>query len=138
MTRWTVEIYQPQTNDFINQATTRYVARTMVMVLNRSVILAPVDTGLLRSRMQMRMLSTVGLVRGEVFNDTDYAMAVHDGSAAHTVRARRRQALRFRIGGQFVYARSARIPARRGRPFIFRALNQVADRRGFDVERVTN
>lgn len=104
-------------------------------VYNRANVLTPVRTGRLRAANQMRV-GVQGLkVQGEVFNDTAYAAPVHDGSKAYVVRPRRKKALRFVIDGEVVFARSARIPARRGRPWIYRAMLEVAAPLGWKVTR---
>lgn len=146
-------------------AATREVTDTTRRVYNRAIVLTPVDTGNLRGQNKMRVLAPHGRqVTGEVFNETSYAAAVHDGHAAYTVRpkpkiitvrAKKGQALRFKvggkvifrrsvrmqkplrfvIGGRVVYAQSARIPAQRGRPWIYRALVEVAGPRGYKITR---
>jgi len=106
-------------------------------VLNRAIVLTPVDTGNLRAQNNMRVMRQPRRVIGEVFNDTVYAAAVHNGTRAHTVRPVRRKALRWTTkAGDVVFAKSARIPARRGRPWIFRALQEVAGAQGFTVTRL--
>lgn len=104
-------------------------------VFNRAIVLTPVRTGNLRAQNQMRVLRTSSTeVTGEVFNDTSYAAAVHNGNRAYVVRPVRRKALRWvSKGGDVVFARSARIPARRGRPWLYRALVEVAGPAGFAV-----
>lgn len=104
-------------------------------VLNRAIVLTPVRTGNLRAHNAMRVLKTGPTqVTGEVFNDTSYAAAVHNGTRAYVVRPVRRKALRWvSKGGDVVFAKSARIPARRGRPWLTRALQEVAIPAGFTV-----
>ncbi len=110
----------------------------------------PVDTGNLRSGNNSRLFERGLRVFGEVFNQTEYAAAVHNGSRAYTVRPKtlpRRVGinsaglpifqggvLRFEIGGKIVYARSAEIPARKGRPWLEQAMIQTAPRYGFVIE----
>lgn len=138
------------------------VTETTRLVFNRANILTPVDTGRLRAGNQSHVDVSGHLVTGHVFNNTVYAEAVHDGSAAHTVRpqpqtitirpkhgkylrftingrviyarqVRTQKPLRFVVRGKVVYARSARIPARRGRPWLVRALTEVAVPRGYAI-----
>lgn len=104
-------------------------------VLNRAIVLTPVDTGRLRAGNNSRVRQQGLTVVGEVFNDVDYGPAVHDGTAAHVVRPRRRKALRFVVNGEVVFAKSARIPAKRGRPWIYRAMVEVAAPLGWKVTR---
>ena len=111
-----------------------HVTDTTRRVLNRAIVLTPVDTGRLRAANQMRVGPRGALAFvGEVFNPTSYAPPVHDGSKAYIVRPRRKKALRFVVGGQVVFAAYARIPARRGRPWLYRALREVAIPRGYKV-----
>lgn len=139
------------------------VTDTTRRVYNRAIVLTPVRTGNLRGQNKMRVLAAHGKrVTGEVFNETSYALAVHDGHAAYTlrpkpkiitVRAKKGKALKFKvggktifrrsvrmqkplrfvIGGRVVYAQSARMPARRGRPWIYRALLEIAVPRGYKI-----
>jgi hypothetical protein len=131
-------------------------------VLNRAIILTPVDTGNLRAANQMRIRQQGTKVTGEVFNPVAYAAFVHDGTQAHTVRpkpniitvrpknakmlrfvingrvvfarsVRMQSPLRFTIGGRTVFAQSARIPAKRGRPWLLRAMREVAGSLGWKV-----
>jgi hypothetical protein len=111
----------------------REVTDTTRRVLTRAIVLTPVDTGLLRAANQMRVRVQGLTVTGEVFNPTIYADAVHSGSRAHVVRPRRKKVLRFVVGGQVVFARKVTIPARRGRPWLYRALVEVAKPRGYQV-----
>lgn len=117
-------------------AATRTVTDTTRRVLNRATVLTPVDTGRLRAGNQMRV-RTVGMkVTGEVFNLTSYAGPVHDGNRAYTVRPVNKKALRFTVGGVVVFAKWAHIPARRGRPWIYRALLEVAGPQGYTITRL--
>jgi len=105
-------------------------------VLNRAIVLTPVDTGNLRAQNNSRILRTSTSVTGEIFNDTAYAAAVHNGSRAYTIRPRHKKALRWVTkGGDVVFAKSARHKARRGRPWLYRALLEVAGPAGFAVSR---
>lgn len=96
-------------------------------VLNRAKLLTPVDTGRLRSSIKMRIVGG----RAEIYTDVSYAEAVHNGARPHIIRPRRRQALRFVAGGRVVFARQVNHPGTRARPFLVRALREVARRRGW-------
>ena len=54
---------------------------------------------------------------------TTYLGYHHDGTPPHVIRARRRHALRFTVGGRVVFARSVRHPGSRGTRFLTRALD---------------
>jgi hypothetical protein len=97
------------------------------LVLRSAQDLAPVDTGLL--------VSAIGPVevRGGVREVTSlvpvgaqapYAAAVEFGRGSVTIRPRYARALRFRAGGDTVFASRVTQPARRGRPFMGPALER--------------
>lgn len=109
------------------------VTDTTRRVLNRAIVLTPVDTGRLRAA-NMSRVRRVGLNSvGEVWNDTEYAAAVHNGSKAYTIKPKVKKALKFTVGGETVFARSVRMPARRGRPWLLRALREVAGPEGYRI-----
>ena len=60
-----------------------------------------------------------------------YAPMVNDGTRPHIIRPKRAQALRFRVGGRVVYARVVRHPGTKARPFLDRALREVAAVSGY-------
>lgn len=114
----------------------RRVTDTTRRVLNRAIVLTPVDTGNLRAQNKSSVRRATLKVTGRVWNSTSYAAAVHDGSRAHTIRPKRKKALRFVVAGnRVVFARSVQMPARRGRPWLFRALTEVAGREGYQITR---
>lgn len=91
------------------------------------------DTGRLRSSIRAdppRLFTLRPSVR--VGSDLDYAEWVHDGTRPHTIRPRRAKALRFVVGGRVVYAKVVQHPGTRPRPFLDRALREVARSRGYD------
>ena len=73
----------------------------------------PVDTG--RSRAAWTAKFTPATLKGVVGNNVRYIRIVAEGGAirAHTIRPRRAKALRFQVRGKTVFAKSARIPARK-------------------------
>jgi len=110
----------------------RLVLDTTRRTLNRAIVLTPVDTGLLRANNDSRVVRGRSSVTGEVFNNTRYADAVHNGTKAYTVRPRSKKALRWTSkSGEVVFATRARIPARRGRPWLLDALKEIAVPDGF-------
>lgn len=110
------------------------VNRVTRRTLNRSAVLCPVDTGFLRATGTVSPATAMGsVVVGAVEYDADYAAAVHNGRRALTIRAKGDGRLRFTVGGQVVYAREVRQPARPARPFLSTALQEVAEPEGFEV-----
>lgn len=101
-------------------------------VMNRAKVLAPVDTGRLRASIRIearrnfafRTVYTVG-------SDVEYADMVHGGTRPHVIRPRNKQVLRFRVGGKVVFAKLVHHPGTRARPFLDRALREVAAARGY-------
>lgn len=101
-------------------------------VMNRAKILAPVDTGRLRASIRIESRRTALLrSRYTIGSDLSYAPMVHDGTRPHTIRPKRAQALRFRIGGRVVYAKVVHHPGTRPRPFLDQALREVSAARGY-------
>lgn len=101
-------------------------------VVNRAKVLAPVDTGRLRAsiRVESRRTFTFRSVF-TVGSDVEYAAMVNDGTRPHVIRPRNAQVLRFRVGGRVVFAKVVNHPGTRARPFLDRALQEVAAARGY-------
>jgi hypothetical protein len=91
-----------------------------------------VDTGRLRAsiRVEARRTLTLRSVY-TIGSDVFYAPFVNDGTRPHIIRPRRGQALRFRVGGQVVFARVVHHPGTRARPFLDQALRETALARGY-------
>lgn len=114
------------------QEARKKVARATRRTLNRSAVLAPVDTGYLRATGHMQLGARGATVRGVVEYTAEYAAAVHNGRRALTIRPKRAGGrLKFQVGGQTVYARQVHQRARRARPFLTTALKEVAAQEGF-------
>lgn len=117
-------------------------------VLNRAKILAPVDTGRLRASGKIVYSSTFGFrPKATIVFDVDYAAAVHDGSKPHQIRPKTRRVkqsngkfkggvLRFQVGGRVVYATVVNHPGTKGKPFLDRALREVAAPAGYSIRNV--
>lgn len=100
--------------------------------MNRAKVLAPVDTGRLRASIRVESRSILGLrSRYTIGSDVEYAAYVNDGTRPHIIRPRHAQALRFVIGGRVVFAKVVHHPGTRARPFLDRALREVAAGRGY-------
>lgn len=104
-------------------------------IMNQATIDAPVDTGFLRGQHSMTVKTLKTRVKGTVVNRAKYAAAVHDGSGPHIIRARKKRALRFEVGGKVVFARSVRHPGTRPRPWLVEAAERTAINAGFRFQR---
>lgn len=103
-------------------------------VVNRARILAPVDTGRLRSSIRMeppRLFSLRPSVK--IGSDVFYAPFVNDGTRPHIIRPKNKQYLRFTVGGRVVYAKVVHHPGTKPNPFLDRALREVAGPRGYAI-----
>jgi len=103
-------------------------------VVNRAKILAPVKTGRLRGSIKSKRSGFFSLrPKVTVYSNVAYAGFVNDGTRPHTIRPRRAKALRFRVGGRIVYARVVNHPGTKARPFLDRALEEIARPRGYRI-----
>jgi len=123
------------------RAASREAARAELLqggrqVLNRSKILTPVNTGRLRASERLAYSLSGDRPSFKVTTNVEYAPYVHDGTRPHVIRPRRRQALKFRVGGMTVFAKVVNHPGNRARPFFDRALIEVARARGWVVRTV--
>lgn len=75
-------------------------------------------TGKLRASIRPTQTSVFG---ARVTADAKHARWIHDGTRAHTIRARRSKALRFVQDGQVRFARSVYHPGTAPRPFLSEA-----------------
>lgn len=100
----------------------------------RAKILCPVDTGRLRSSIRYTIRNRALGVTANLISDVSYAQYVNDGTPPHVIRPKRAGGvLRFRIGGQVVFARFVNHPGTRARPFLTEAVRQVAAARGWRI-----
>lgn len=141
--------------------TSPMVARTTRRVMNRAQVLAPVDTGNMRASHSMTMRVTRSQCVGRIEVAAKYAEAVHGGTHPHYIYAKRANALAFRwgrMGGvQVVVPKKGRAkgptglrktkkgvifyvakgyvrhPGTSARPWLFKALREVAELEGFEV-----
>ena len=129
-----IRLDRAELNRTIRGASRDELETTARQVVARARVLAPVDTGRLRSSIRIERRSFLGLrTRYTIGSDLNYAAMVHDGTRPHIIRPRRAQALRFRVGGRIVYARVVHHPGTRARPFLDRALREVTAARGYRV-----
>lgn len=103
-------------------------------VLNRAKILAPVDTGRLRSSGSVHYSSLFSFrPKATIVFSVDYARYVNDGTRPHVIRPKNAKVLRFVVGGQVVFARVVHHPGTRANPFLDRALREVVTGHGWHV-----
>lgn len=118
----------------------KLIAQVTRATYNRANVLTPVRTGRLRVGNSFRLYETGLVARGDVFNNTSYAAAVHNGAGPRRIYAKSRPvrgggALRFEVGGRVIYRKWVDWPGSKGKPWLAQAMLQVAPRYGF---RVTN
>ena len=75
-----------------------------------------------------------GLVKAK----TSYAHIVEFGAKAHIVKAKNKKALPISAGGELVLRKSAKIPARKGRPFIKPAFEEEEPKLVSNMKKVLN
>jgi hypothetical protein len=109
------------------------VTNTTRKILNRAKVLAPVDTGRLRSSGRMAIKITHIGPTGVVTFPVRYAQFVHDGTRPHIIRARRKKVLKFKVGSAVLYRPLVHHPGTRARPWLERAMVEVAPAANFAV-----
>jgi hypothetical protein len=142
--------------------TSPMVARTTRRVLNRAEVLAPVDTGNMRASHSMTMRVTKTQCVGRIEVAAKYAEMVHGGTDPHKIQARTANALSFRWGrmggvrtvvpkkaltrgptglrktkkGVIFYVAKGFVqhPGTKARPWLFKALKEVATLENFEVD----
>lgn len=129
-----VRLDRPGLTRTIQGEARRALRQRAPQVLNRARILAPVDTGRLRSSGKIEYSGFFGFrPKAVVRFDVNYAEFVNDGTRPHIIRPKNAKALRFRVGGQVVYARVVHHPGTRGTRFLDRALRDVLRPLGWDI-----
>ncbi len=128
-----VELYRPVIAAVLDDDVGKFVVKTTLKVLNRSKVLCPVDTGLLRASLGMSISRRVNRITGKVETKVKYALAVHNGRQAITIYPKHKKALAFWWHGKHWVVKSVHQPARKGRPFMYDALKEVAASSGFKM-----
>lgn len=121
----------------MNQAR-KLIAQVTRATYNRANILTPVKTGRLRLGNAFRVYEAGLVVHGDVYNNTAYAAAVHNGAGPRRIYARPRPwkgggALRFEAGGRVLFRKWVDWPGSKAQPWLARAMVQVAPRYGFRI-----
>jgi hypothetical protein len=82
----------------------------------------PFDKGDLRKSHVVHLLSETS---AEVGSNLPYARAVHDGRPALTIRPKNGKALKFTSGGKTIFAKAVHQKARKGRPWLAEAAQEL-------------
>jgi hypothetical protein len=143
LTKVKIKVDRPAATGVARTEGVRRVTTYCRKAQNQAIIDCPVDTGNLRGHHRMRIREMSTKVVGEVYNDAEYATAVHDGSAPHVIVGRRMRrptrkrryrgvkTLRFTVGSVVIYRRRVNHPGSRGRPWLREAGRKVAQSEGF-------
>jgi len=135
MARGTVSLNSSGVRTDANAVARDAVRRITRRVLTRSTVLCPVDSGRLRASGRMKIGEGPRGPQGVVEYPVNYAAAVHDGSRPHKIKARKKKALKFQMGGRTVYAKEVRHPGAQGRPFLRMAAEEIAGAEGLQFRR---
>lgn len=116
----------------------RLVNRAQNMTLNQAKTNSPFDSGQLRNSHKAEPVVVRGSrVEGRVSASggagQEYALPVHEGSAPHVIRPRRKKMLSWKGPEGRVFASSVNHPGAKPRPWLFNATRQVAGNLGFAV-----
>lgn len=113
------------------RAAVRIVPPVTRQILTRARVLSPWDTGLMRGTHEQRVSrATRRRMLGRVASTRHYSLPVHEGQKAHTIRARNKQALRFRYRGRIVIVAKVNHPGAAAQPWLATAAREVAARNG--------
>lgn len=125
-----VRLDRGQLSRVIQGEARRVLRQRAPQVLNRARILAPVDTGRLRSSGRVEYSGFFGFrPKATIVFDVEYAPMVNDGTQPHIIRPKKAQVLRFQVGGRIVYAKVVHHPGTKANPFLDRALREVIGNR---------
>ncbi len=97
---------------------------SMLKLQELAVIYAPVDKGLLRSRINLYP-ATMGYTIYSLVDEVTYAAAVEFGTSPRTITAVKKKALKFKIDGREVIVKSVQHPGTEAQPYFRPALDQV-------------
>lgn len=84
----------------------------------------PVDTGLLKSRINL-LPAVPGHISYTLTAGTDYAVDVEFGTSPRTITAVNKKALKFKMGGKEIIVKSVQHPGTEAQPFFRPALDIV-------------
>lgn len=111
----------------INAILQRRMRQIIRLVAADARVNAPVDTGRMAQAIKEDPIVSEGPFRviGGVTSHAPYSAFVHMGTRPHVIRPRNASALRFKMGGETVFATSVNHPGTRARPFLTNAVARV-------------
>ena len=93
--------------------------------LNLSNTMVNVQTGNLRSNLDIKKNVAKRRTVIEIKSDTPYSRFVHDGTKPHTIMPKDPAGvLRFHVGGKTVFSKRVEHPGTKPRPFLLKALKK--------------
>lgn len=106
------------------KALSQAIRDSTLALYSEAVKQTPVKTG----RLQKHRYS-IKRYEGRIYPTVSYAYWVHEGTGIHgptkkpyTITPTRKRALRFKVGGQWVFAKSVTHPGQKANPFYKRAI----------------
>lgn len=91
-------------------------------------VTAPHRSYALRDSIDGKLVSSSGMsADGEVRIDVPYAAVVVEGSRPHIIEPRRKKALRFKSGGETVFAKRVHHPGTKPNPFMETAIRPATE-----------
>jgi len=104
-----------------------WVSKTVGRITDLAKLLVPVRTGYLRNSItDTTRTGGPRLVIGRVGASAEYALAVHEGTRPHIIRAHGDGMLAFKgSGGRLVFRKQVMHPGTVGKPFLRRAAQTV-------------
>lgn len=111
----------------VNDILTRRMRQIIRLVAADARTNAPVDTGRMAQAIKEDPITSDGPFRvtGSVTSHAPYSVFVHEGTRPHVIRPRNASALRFKAGGETIFASSVNHPRTRARPFLTNAVARV-------------
>ncbi len=101
--------------------------RISVRFQNELILTVPVDTGRLRNSIKVRSTE-----KGLIIWMADYGKFVEFGTNPHIIKPTEKKALKFKSGGNVVFAKQVKHPGTRPNPFVRNAINNKL--RGIIIE----
>ena len=110
--------------DAILEGLKKVLFLSMLKMQELAVIYAPVDKGLLRSRINLYP-AVMGYTIYSLVDEVKYAAAQEFGTSPRVIMAVNKKALKFKMGGKTVIVKSVQHPGTEAQPYFRPALDQV-------------